>query len=240
MSDSCAKEQHVTGVRVKSDRTSGVMSAWRKVRPSWGNQEAVHNWLNRPKTTHVIARTSLISLREGRPNQWVSSLCTLTWHLMASVVGLHMDAHFLSQVDADVWLLWVFSLLFSQSQLGVVICALLRPWVAALCSLRASLCGWKEYCTKHFREPRTPDVQCCTDVIFVICHVLSYFQGWVVCVVLSIKSGFSHSKCRIWSTSLDNKHSNCIMCCITWVEVWRHFVTFSKIIDQQNGPFECA
>lgn len=68
-----------------------------------------------------------------------------------------------------------------------------------------------------FRERRTPDVQCCTDVFSVICHVLSYFQGWVVCVVLSIKSGFSQSKCRIWSTSSDNKHSYCIMCCITWV-----------------------
>lgn len=159
---------------------------------------------------------------------------------MASVVSLHMDAHFLSQVDADVWLLLFFFLLFSQSQLGVVISALLRPWVAALCSLRASLCGWKEYCTKHFRELRTPDVQCCADVFSVICHVLSYFQGWVVCVVLSIKSGFSQSKnVGCGRPASDNKHSNCIVCCITWVEVSRHFVTFRKIIDQQNGPFEC-
>lgn len=44
---------------------------------------------------------------------------------MASVVGLHMDAHFLSQVDADVWLLCFFSFSFLSHSL---------VWSSLLCS----------------------------------------------------------------------------------------------------------
>lgn len=84
--------------------------------------------------------------------------------------------------------------------------------------------------TKHDRKLCSADVKGCT-VFFVIWHVLNYSQGYVLCFVLSLKS-------LIWSTNCSNKHSNCVIWCISWAEVSCHFVIFRKRNSKQNGHFK--